>query len=103
MNFDGIKSFSDIQSALTNLFQKAGVDLKQPKSLFFNGRAGTLTVRATTNDLDMLEQIIMTMNIVPPQVTIKARFVEIDADNSGIDALIKKSLEPVMHFLRRKT
>jgi len=91
-NFGPIKSPKETQSALTNLFQKAGIDLSSPKSFFFNDRVGTLTVRATTNDLEMLEQIITTMNIVPPQVTIKARFVEVDAGNSGIDSGIKSLL-----------
>jgi len=92
LNLGPLKSHEDIQPALSNLFQKAGVDLGPPKILFFNDRAGTLTVRATASDLDMLEEIISTLNITPPEVTIKARFVEIDAGKFGADAFVKEIL-----------
>ncbi len=85
-------SDSDFHDALSNAIQSMGVDMKPPKSFFYNSRVGTLTVRATTNDLDSIESVIESLNITPPEVNIKARFVEVDAANGGIDAIIKNSL-----------
>ena len=52
------------------------------KSLFFNDRQGTLLVRATLADLDIIEAAVQTLNIVPPQVNIKAKFAEISQDDN---------------------
>src|SRR4029078_11791039 len=56
-----------------------GVDLNPAlgKSVFFNDREGSLLVRATADDLDMIEAAIQTLNIAPPQLTIKSKFGEI--------------------------
>ena len=86
------RSDADVQNAFSNLIQSIGLDMKPPKSFFYNTRVGTLTVRATTNDLDSIETVIETLNIIPPEVNIKARFVEVDAANGGMNAIIKKSL-----------
>ena len=52
------------------------------KALFFNDRQGMLVVRATMQDLDIIEAAIQILNIVPPQVNIKAKFVEIIQDDT---------------------
>ena len=52
------------------------------KALFFNDRQGMLVVRATLQDLDIIEVAIQILNIVPPQVNIKAKFVEISQDDT---------------------
>ena len=66
-------------------FDGLGVDLdpvRNPgKALFFNDRQGMLVVRATLQDLDMIEVAIQVLNTVPPQVDIKAKFVEISQDD----------------------
>src|SRR5215472_615978 len=41
-----------------------------------------LLVRATMEDLDIIEAAIDALNIVPPQVNIKAKFVEIEQDDT---------------------
>jgi general secretion pathway protein D len=78
----------DAQStAVVNFFRALGVDLNPAlgKSVFFNDREGTLLVRATADDLDMIEAAIQTLNIAPPQVTVKAKFVEIaQTDNKAL-------------------
>jgi general secretion pathway protein D len=58
-----------------------GVDLNPPKSIFFNDREGTLIVRATQEDIDIIESAVQVLNIAPPQVHIKAKFVEITQDD----------------------
>jgi len=59
-------------------FSTLGVNLNLPgKSIFFNDRLGELFVRATSDDLDTIENAIEVLNHVAPQVHIKARFIEI--------------------------
>src|SRR5690606_20945807 len=52
------------------------------KSVFFNDRLGELWVRATPDELDLIEQIIQTLNVAPPQVNIKTRFTEISQNDN---------------------
>jgi general secretion pathway protein D len=70
-----------IGPALRDYFASIGVDLKPPKSLFVNERQGMLLVRATLQDLDIIEAAIQVFNIVPPQVNIKVKFVEVPQDD----------------------
>lgn len=67
-------------------FTTAGVDFTTPnKSLFFNDRSGMLMVRATLQDLDIIEQAIQVLNMSPSQVTIEAKFAEItQQDNKAL-------------------
>ncbi len=58
------------------------------KALFFNDREGTLVVRATAQDLDMVEAAVEALNIAPPLVTIRAKFIEVtqnDIKSLGFD------------------
>jgi general secretion pathway protein D len=57
--------------------------LDPPKSVFFNDRLGVLFVRATSQDLDTIEKAIQVLNMTPPQVHIKARFIEVEQDDSS--------------------
>lgn len=74
----GANSTTEIQLAVVGFFTSVGVNLSSPKSIFFNERQGTLTVRATDDDLELIEQAINNLNMAPPEVTVKARFLEID-------------------------
>jgi len=78
----GLDPTVEIQLAVINFFNAVGVNLAPPKSVFFNDRQGTLTVRATSDDLDLIEQAIETLNIAPPEVTVKTRFVEVNQNDS---------------------
>jgi general secretion pathway protein D len=73
---------TEIQLAVVSFFQAVGVNLAAPKSVFFNDRQGTLTVRATDEDLELIEQAVNTLNIAPPEVTIKVRFVEVNQNDN---------------------
>jgi type II secretory pathway component GspD/PulD (secretin) len=72
-------SAEQIVPALKNFFAKLGVNLELPlgKALFYNDKLGKLFVRATKDDLDIVEQAIEFLNCVPPQIHIKARFYEV--------------------------
>ncbi|MDB6125900.1 MAG: Type and secretion system protein [Pedosphaera sp.] len=78
----------EVNLAVRAFFTAAGVDFNPAnpanvgKSLFFNDRKGTLMVHATTQDLDIIDKAIQTLNISPPQVNIKAKFVEITQNDS---------------------
>jgi len=65
-------------------FTALGVNLVNPvgKSVFFNDRLGVLFVKATETDLDTIERAIQVLNQVPPQVHIKARFIEVRQDDN---------------------
>src|ERR1044071_3913569 len=67
----------NVNLQVATFFTALGVDLQPPKSVFFNDREGSLLVRASAADLDMIEQAMQTLNVAPPQVNIKAKFVEV--------------------------
>jgi general secretion pathway protein D len=73
---------ASVQSAVIAFFRAEGVNLDPPKSVFFNDREGSLWVRATTEDLDIIEQAIQTLNIAPPQVNIRVKFVEVTQNDT---------------------
>jgi beta-lactamase regulating signal transducer with metallopeptidase domain len=56
-----------------------GVELQPPKAVFYGDRKGTLLVRATLKDLDAVEKLLQVLNETPPQVNIRATFVEVPA------------------------
>jgi beta-lactamase regulating signal transducer with metallopeptidase domain len=103
---------SQLQNDAHRYFAMAGVDLSQPgKALVFNERLGQLMVRATLQDMDIIEQAILVLNTPPPQVIIETRFVEIaqtDLKALGFDWLLTNgpagehhriSASPVDQFL----
>jgi beta-lactamase regulating signal transducer with metallopeptidase domain/type II secretory pathway component GspD/PulD (secretin) len=76
-NMPGLQS-TNVSTTARNFFSTLGVDMNLPgKSVFFNYRLGLLLVKATESDLDTIEHAIQALDAVPPQVHIKARFVEV--------------------------
>jgi tetratricopeptide (TPR) repeat protein len=75
---------SNVNVSITaqRFFTTLGVNLAPPKSIFFNDRTGVLFVRATSQDLDTIEKAIQALNMTAPQVHIKARFIEVEQDDS---------------------
>ena len=63
-------------------FTAAGVDLLPPKAAFFNDRAGTLMVRASLADIEIIQTAIEVLNIDPAQVTIETKIAEVSQDDS---------------------
>ncbi|MDB6055797.1 MAG: Type and secretion system protein [Verrucomicrobiales bacterium] len=69
--------------ALVNAyFTAAGVNLAPPKAVFFNHRAGLLLIRATLEDIEIIQQAIDTLNRTPGQITIEAKFAELSQTDS---------------------
>lgn len=75
---------SQVSAAARAYFTALGVNLLNPvgKAVFFNDKSGILLVRATEQDLDMIERAIQALNQVAPQVHIKARFIEVEQDDN---------------------
>src|SRR5208337_585167 len=78
--------------ALRDYLARAGVDWgpggNMGKSIFFNDRQGMIIVRATLQDLDIIEAAIPMLNSVPPQIDIKFKVVGVpqnDAKALGFD------------------
>jgi type II secretory pathway component GspD/PulD (secretin)/beta-lactamase regulating signal transducer with metallopeptidase domain len=81
---------NDVQAvtrALRNYFASLGVDLdstKNPeKALFYNDRQGTLVIRATMQDLEIIEAAIHVLNSAPPQINLKFRIEEVPETNTN--------------------
>ena len=72
----------DMHEMVRAYFTAAGVDLTAPKMVFFNDRTGILMVRASLQDLEIIQQAIEMLNVSPPQLTIEAKFAEITQDDS---------------------
>ena len=75
---------ADVSLAARDFFTALGVNLRvNGKSVFFNDRLGLLVVRATEQDLDVIEQALQVLNTVSPQVHIKARFIQVQEQNDN--------------------
>ena len=69
---------NDVVTMAKSLFSQLGVDLSAPgRSIAINDRLGLLFVRATPSELDVVERVIQALNQTPPQIHIKARFIEV--------------------------
>lgn len=87
-------NMASVSVAVQNYFTTLGVDLASPaaqaagKSVFWNDRAGQLLVRATAQDLDLIEAAIQLLNKVPHQINIRTKFVEVNQEDNrafGVD------------------
>ncbi|HEV2328283.1 MAG TPA: M56 family metallopeptidase [Verrucomicrobiae bacterium] len=58
-------------------FSSLGVDLDPPKTVYYNDGLGVLFVYATPQDLDIISRAIQVLSCAPPQIHIKARFIEV--------------------------
>ncbi|KAF0172204.1 MAG: peptidase M56 BlaR1, partial [Limisphaerales bacterium] len=66
-------------AGVTDLGATNGPDATQ---VFFNDRNGLLLVRASLQDLDIIQQAVELLNAKPPQVVIEAKFVEISQNDN---------------------
>ena len=75
---------TSVSQAAINYFQALGVDFdpraNPGKAVFYKDRQGILLVRATLQDLDIIEAAIQVFN-VPPQINIKCKFVELSEED----------------------
>lgn len=86
-NVTRTNALSNVNLLVREYFTAAGVDfgpvgIPNGKSVFFNDRTGLLMVRASLQDLEIIQSAIETLNADPPQVTIEAKFAEISQGDS---------------------
>ncbi len=62
-------------------FEKAGVPFPAGTSITYNSAISQLIVANTPENLELFERILAQLNVVPQQVEIEARFVEIGQDD----------------------
>ncbi len=58
-------------------FEQFGVKLEPPKAVIFNVRKGSLLVRATIKELEIVQRAIEALNTEPPQITLTVQVVEV--------------------------
>jgi Flp pilus assembly secretin CpaC/tetratricopeptide (TPR) repeat protein len=91
----GTNLTQSIQDIVRAFFTAAGVNTLPPNQFYFNDRTGVLMVRATSQELDVMQKAIEVLNVAPPQVTIEAKFVEIgqnDVRELGFDWFLGNTL-----------
>ncbi len=62
-------------------FPRPAAGRSSGRSIFYNDRSDTLMVRATLQELDLVEQVIQELNTPLPQVVLEARFAEVPAES----------------------
>ncbi len=75
-------NMSTVQTMVRTFFTDLGIDLTPPKAVFFNDREGSLLIYASLTDIDNIEEAVRVLNIAPPMVNIKSKFVEITQNDS---------------------
>ncbi|MBI3985495.1 MAG: hypothetical protein HY343_01120, partial [Lentisphaerae bacterium] len=66
------------RSDVSKFFQDAGVPFPQGTSIIYKPSIGKLIVANTAENLEKFESILAKLNVIPSQVEIEAKFVEID-------------------------
>jgi general secretion pathway protein D len=81
-------SIQVLTNDIKQMFIDAGVQFPTNSTLFFNDRTSILIVRNTIENLEAFERVLATFNMIPKQVEIEAKFVELsqnDLDELGFD------------------
>ena len=77
-------SLADVRAT----FEKAGVPFPPGSSIIFNERSSRIVIRNTPANIEVFEDVLAGFNVVPTQVEIEAKFVEIsqaDLDELGFE------------------
>ncbi|MGD0017049.1 MAG: hypothetical protein ABSC38_06010 [Verrucomicrobiia bacterium] len=69
----GTSTLDDVRK----FFEDSGVPFPAGASLKYNERSSTIIIRNTTENLEIFERVLASINVVPMQVEIEAKFVEI--------------------------
>ncbi|MCD6049502.1 MAG: von Willebrand factor [Verrucomicrobia bacterium] len=70
------------QKQVHDYLKAAGVNMSSNANgastqVFFNDRTGVLMVRASDQDMDIIQSAVEVLNIVPPQVQVEAKFADV--------------------------
>ncbi|MCS6771277.1 MAG: hypothetical protein NZ740_04550 [Kiritimatiellae bacterium] len=77
----GAKSTQFKKADVKEFFERAGVPFPQGTSITYNPTISQLIVANTPENLEVFERILSRLNVIPNQVEIEARFVEIAQDD----------------------
>lgn len=81
---------------MEEFFKKMGVDFPKGSSVQYQQQIGRLIVANTARNLALIERILQEINVVPKQVEIEARFVEVnqsDLEELGFEWLLNDNWE----------
>ncbi|HEV2694504.1 MAG TPA: M56 family metallopeptidase, partial [Verrucomicrobiae bacterium] len=97
----GTNSSKQISEASRKFFANLGVDLEKPagKAIFFNDKNGLLFVKAAQPDQDIIERAIQALNQIPPQLHIKARFLQVPRGTvAGLGSMVSSTNATTAEF-----
>ena len=77
----GGSTVSTKRGDVKEFFEKAGVPFPAGTSITYNPAISQLIVANTADNLDTFERILSQLNVIPTQVEIEARFVEVNQDD----------------------
>jgi len=81
-DFVGMGTQTSIKrSDVKDFFERAGVPFPVGTSITYNQSISQLIVANTAENLETFERILSRLNVIPNQVEIEARFVEVNQDN----------------------
>lgn len=86
----------DRQTDMKQFFEQNGVPFPPGTSIAYNQQISQLIVRNTPENLEILERIIQQLDVIPRQVEIEARFVEVsqnDLEQLGFEWLLTDNWE----------
>jgi type II secretory pathway component GspD/PulD (secretin) len=96
-NFAILKAFTDgLGLHFTEPFAPEQPESTSGRAIFLNDRKGILFVRATLDELEVLDQALQVVNTQPQQVTIEVKFAEITGDTTkalGFDWFLGNTLQ----------
>ncbi len=84
------------KSDVKTFFEKAGVKFPAGASITYNSAISQLIVANTADNLETFERILQQINIVPNQVEIEARFIEVeqgDLEELGLQWILNDNYE----------
>lgn len=71
---------AQLQKGLLRFFAQAGADLAVPETVFLNTNANTLLVRASMENLSIIERTLASLLGKPGQIQIAVKFIEVPKD-----------------------
>lgn len=83
---------------IKQFFEKAGVPFPAGTSITYNPAVSQLIVANTAENLEVFEKILSQLNVVPQQVEIEARFIEVgedDIEELGFEWMLRDKWELV--------
>lgn len=95
-DFTSIGRINVTKSDVKEFFQNAGVQFPAGASITYNSTISQLIVANTADNLETFERILKQLNVIPYQVEIEARFIEVaqnDLEELGLQWILNDNYE----------